>query len=142
MGTLPVDLISDEAGTGAPDFPNGLTQSGGAPVGGGGPTYAEPSAGCVCELHSLNFAHPHNVNLALPTVDGTNIGSTIRVMKRSSGYVTISSATSILAGACWVGNGASPTGGFAEKLEAEYIAVDQGGAAYAWIAIGTYEGEP
>jgi hypothetical protein len=68
MSTIKVDTITDEAGSGAPDFPNGLTGNGSSLT---GLATAAQGALAATALQSSSSLTAANLTGALPAIDGS-----------------------------------------------------------------------
>lgn len=68
MSTIKVDTITDEAGSGAPDFPNGMTGNGSALTG-----IATAAQGTLADtaLQAASSLTAANLTGALPAIDGS-----------------------------------------------------------------------
>jgi hypothetical protein len=68
MSTIKVDIITDEAGSGAPDFPNGMTGNGSSLTG-----LATSAQGALADtaLQSSSSLAAANLTGALPAIDGS-----------------------------------------------------------------------
>ena len=142
MGTLQVTNITDEAGTGAPDFPNGLTD-GGQPLA-SGLTYVQHGASATLAHNTLNYVSDSagSMTLTFPAITAGDVGKRIEIYKSRSDLNTVTlviGSTPEEVGSYdslrSAGGGVSAAGPFTDEFGIIYVAVDFDGAGdYRWMA--------